>query len=126
MAKHVIPPAAGAPSGPSASECRIYERYSCELPTSCQPPSAWVRKDAKWEAIIRDISCGGIRLQVRRRFEPGSGLAIELPGSGDQPPYIVLARVVHVTAQGDGSWSLGCAFFTMARLPIQFCSTNTA
>jgi hypothetical protein len=110
MTNHVIPPAAGASSGDPASECRIYERYACEVVTSCQPPSAWVRKDARWSATIRDISCGGIRLQVRRRFEPGSGLAIELPGSGDQPPYIVLARVVHATAQADGSWFLGCAF----------------
>jgi hypothetical protein len=56
------------------------------------------------------VSVGGVRLHLRRRFEAGAGLAIELPGPDDAPPATVLARVVHIHGQEDGSWVLGCSF----------------
>jgi hypothetical protein len=89
------------------ANCRVSERQSCELPTALSPASAYGRAEAKWEANIRDLSAGGARIILRRRFEPGTALAIELPGDGDS--YTVLARVVHVKAH-EGGWSLGCQF----------------
>jgi len=78
--------------------------------TNCQPPTLWGGKDLKWGAQIRDISVGGVSLVLRRRFERGAGLAIELPGSPDGLPNTVLARVVHVRPQEGGVWVLGCSF----------------
>jgi PilZ domain len=93
-------------------ECRVYKRDASEFSVSCQPTSAWGRKDARWPAAIDDISQGGICLIVRRRFEPGAGLGIELPGRDGDDPYTVLAKVIHVRALPDGSWALGCKFIS--------------
>jgi hypothetical protein len=93
-------------------ECRVYPRLSCEVATSCQPTSAWGRKDSRWSATISDVSPGGIRLIVRRRFEAGAGLGIELPGRDGEEPYTVLAKVIHVQPLPDGSWALGCKFIS--------------
>jgi hypothetical protein len=49
-------------------------------------------------------------LILRRRFEPGAGLAIEVVGPNDAVPSILLARVVHVRAEAGGQWALGCTF----------------
>jgi hypothetical protein len=77
--------------------------------TTCQPPSAW-RKDP-WPATICDISTGGLCLCLNRRFEPGSGLAIELPGE-DGSTHTVLARVASVHTAPEGGWLLGCTFIS--------------
>jgi hypothetical protein len=58
------------------------------------------------------VSAGGIRLVLRRRFEPGATLAIELPGPDPDQPSAVLARVVRVQPGPAGSWLLGCAFLS--------------
>ena len=80
--------ATGAERQPAAprDEGRVYVRHQCDLPAACEPPSGWGRQDMKWAAKVRDISNGGISLALRRRFEPGAGLAIELPGSWPLPP----------------------------------------
>ena len=97
-----------APAKPRP-DCRIDERHSCDLPAECQPSSAWADQELKWSASVRDVSLGGVRLRLRRRFEAGAGLVIEIPGCGEAPAK-VLARVVHVQGQEDGSWLLGCSF----------------
>jgi hypothetical protein len=105
-----------AAGGPLTSrppiECRIYPRLPCDVPTACQPTSAWGRKDSRWSATISDVSPGGVRLIVRRRFEAGVGLGIELPGRDGEEPYTVLAKVIHVKALPDGAWALGCKFIS--------------
>jgi hypothetical protein len=64
----------------------------------------------KWAATIHDISVCGIGMILQRRYEPGTGLTIELPDSESDTTYTVLARVVHVKKQRDGRWHLGCNF----------------
>lgn len=99
------------PESPSDSlECRVYERLNCGVPAACRPASALGDPEARWEADIRDISQAGARLVLKRRFEPGTGLAIEIPG--DDESYTVLAKVVHVRREVDGLWSLGCKFIS--------------
>lgn len=85
------------------------ERFPCEVPTTCQPPSAYTKDP--WPATIRDITNGGLRLTLNRRFERGSGLAIELPTESGTTST-VLARVVHVRAFAEGGWLLGCDFIS--------------
>lgn len=63
----------------------------------------------QWAACILDISQGGIRLIVARRFEPRTILNIEIDGAVEEAPTLLMARVVHVTAES-GRWNLGCRF----------------
>lgn len=99
------------PESPADSvECRVYERQPCGVPAACRPASALGDPEALWDALICDISQGGARLVLKRRFEPGTGLAIEIPGEDES--YTVLAKVAHVQRQEDGLWSLGCKFIS--------------
>jgi hypothetical protein len=93
-------------------ECRVYARQPCDLTVACQPTAAWGRADARWSAVLSDVSQGGACLIVRRRFEVGVGLGIELPGQDGDDPYMVLAKVVNVQATPDGAWALGCKFIS--------------
>jgi hypothetical protein len=82
------------------------DRQACEVQTTCQPPSGW-RKDP-WPAVIRDIGPSGLSLTLNRRFERGTGLAIELP-DGNGSTSTILARIVHVATHPAG-WLHGCTF----------------
>jgi hypothetical protein len=84
------------------------EQRDCEVPTTCQPPSSWVKDP--WPAVICGIGPAGLSLSLGRRFERGSGLAIELPGPDGTAT--VLARVMQVQARGAGSWLLTCDFIS--------------
>ena len=97
-------------SGQARSECRVFERVACDRPTSCRPASLLAMKEQGWAATMRDISRGGVRLQVPRRFEKGTALAIELPASHDQDASTVFVRVVFIKSHEDGTWMLGCQF----------------
>jgi hypothetical protein len=91
------------------ADCRVYQRHACQVPALCQPAAA---NEMRWEAIIEDISKGGVRLRLPRRFEPRSGLAIEMPGSDGHDPATVYVKVVHVRRNEDGSHVLGCKFMS--------------
>ncbi|MSQ96034.1 MAG: hypothetical protein EXR98_15965 [Gemmataceae bacterium] len=99
------------PNRPSI-DCRVYERQSCEMPATCQPASALAMKEMRWSATILDISRGGLRVRLQRHFERGTGLAVELPGDAQREPCVVFVKVVHVKAQDDGTWALGCKFIS--------------
>ena len=85
--------------------CRLFERHSCSMQTSCKPTGA---NETRWEATIRDISRGGILLSLSRRFERGACLAIELPGKQGELPYTTLVRVANIEPETTGSWAHGC------------------
>src|ERR1700674_3939804 len=88
----VTEPGARAARG---NECRVYARYSCGLPSRCQPASSLGKEDLKWSAILENVSQGGVCLNLTRRFEPGTGLAIEFPDTDTEDTYVVLAKVLH-------------------------------
>jgi len=91
------------------SECRVYERHACQVQTSCQPAAA---SEMRWECTIEDVSQSGLRLRLKRRFEPRTGLGIELPGKDGGEPDRVYVRVVRVTRDEDGTYLLGCRFMS--------------
>jgi len=91
----------------TSGEARGADRQPCEVHTTCQPPSAWAKDP--WPATIRNIGTSGLSLTLPRRFERGSGLAIELP-SDDGSTSTILARVVHVSPFPEGGWLLGVSF----------------
>ena len=49
-------------------------------------------------------------VRLARRFEAGTVLAIDVQGKDETVLQTLMARVVHVMLQNDGSWLLGCAF----------------
>jgi hypothetical protein len=63
-----------------------------------------------WPAKIHDISRGGVKIIIPRRFEIGAVLKLEVPILGEENPYMLLARVVRIVPETGGSWCLGCAF----------------
>jgi hypothetical protein len=95
---------------PHRPNCRVHERQACALPTTCQPASVSESNEMRWNATICDISQGGARLLMPRRFEKGTGLAIELPGDLERESAIVFVKVIHLRREDDGSWILGCKF----------------
>jgi hypothetical protein len=101
---------AEASNNPPAVDCRVYERRPCALPTTCQPASVSEMNELRWSASIWDISQGGILVHLPRRFEKGTGLAIELPGDEARESSVVFVKVVHVKASEQGGWALGCKF----------------
>jgi hypothetical protein len=70
--------------------------------------AVWSPDQTKLQARIRDVSLGGIGLVLPRRFERGTGLAIDVPGPDGG--HTVFARVVRVAQTGSDSWLIGCAF----------------
>jgi hypothetical protein len=91
-------------------ECRVTERQPCDLQTFCQPVAAREDHDVKWPAVVRDVSTRGVGLVLGRRFERGTALAIEIPKIGAYPGDTLLAKVIHATPLGGGTWLLGCRF----------------
>ncbi len=109
MSLQTLPEASSSAQYPSV-ECRVWERYPCGLQATCQPIAARADNDLSWPAQIRDLSVGGMGLVLRRRFERGVGLAIEIPRTGSASADTLLARVVHTTSLPGGLWLHGCAF----------------
>ncbi len=112
MPDHLV----SAPSNDSSSrpvfECRVFDRHACELPGRCQPTASQGQSaEPLWTATVVDISRGGIRLRLRRRFERGSILTIELKGANATQCCTAVGKVVHVRANGNGFWIMGCQFF---------------
>jgi hypothetical protein len=93
----------------TTSDCRVYERHACQVPTSCQPAAA---HEMRWDCTIEDVSQSGLRLRLKRRFEPRTGLGIEIPGKEGQEPATVYVRVVYVHRDDDGTYALGCKFMS--------------
>lgn len=94
------------PSPLPGLERRAKVRHTASQETSCHPVAAgW--NDSWWQATVRDISGGGIRLAVTHLFEPGTLLALDLEGV----LRLLVARVVHVSPQPDG-WVVGCEFIS--------------
>lgn len=94
-----------------AVERRAMVRYALDADTAGAPLAAWGESQG-WEARIRDISRGGLGLLLERRLEPGTLITVDLSLTLDCP-RLLLARVVHATAQPEGGWLLGCALFDL-------------
>ena len=58
----------------------------------------------QWPAVLCDVSAGGLKVRLARRFEPGTELAVELP-VGERA-----VRVVRVRQDRAGHWVHGCEF----------------
>jgi PilZ domain len=94
---------------PNPSDRRAWVRFPCDLGSSCCASAGDDR--TRWTARMQDISRGGARVVVDRRFEPGTILNIQVEAAAREDiPSVLLARVVHVKAESGGFWALGCRF----------------
>jgi hypothetical protein len=100
---------------PLLSERRAWVRYPSDLDGYCQPGAGRKERDLWWQARILNISAGGAGLVLNHRFAQGTILSVELPSTRETPFILQLSRVVHVSAQPDGSWLIGCEFATRLR-----------
>ena len=91
------------------AERRHDARHTCDLEVTSHALEA--SEALAWGAVVRDVSAGGIGLTLCFPFRPGTFLALDLKRR-DGTVRSLLARVVHVRDQADGSWHLGCEFVT--------------
>jgi hypothetical protein len=96
----------GPPALPVPHERRAAPRQRCILETLCRPVLSAKRERAP--ALMEDISTGGLRLVMRRFFEPGHVLAVSWHYPLDGPKHTFLAQVVYALSQGEGNWVVGC------------------
>jgi hypothetical protein len=85
------------------------KRHACGLRATCQPVAAWMDRDFIWPTTITDLSTGGVGLLLGRRFEPGAGLAVQLPASLERCEETILVKVMQAHPLPGGHWLLGCA-----------------
>ena len=86
--------------------------YRCDLPASCLPLAAWLDRESVWPGTINKLSTGGLVLVLKRRFEAGAGLAVELPASAARAEETLLVKVTRVEAVSGGEWLLRCTFLS--------------
>ena len=89
------------------AERRHHARHRCTVEATSHPLEA--AESIAWGAVVRDISAGGVGLTLCFPFRPGTYLALDVKRK-DGTSRSLLARVVHVRDQADGSWLLGCEF----------------
>lgn len=84
-------------------ERRAHERHECRQEGVTRPLDTV--NGLSWGAIVTDVSHQGVGLALCYPFRPGTYLVVDLQGS---TPCSLLARVVHVEDQHDGTWHVGC------------------
>src|SRR5271170_308354 len=94
--------------GASEADRRVWVRYPCEIETTCEP--AHRADPLKLQARVKNISQGGITLEVPHCFEVGNLLNVNLSGQDDESASNVVACILHVRKLADEQWSLGCIF----------------
>jgi CheY-like chemotaxis protein len=93
---------------PSDSERRVSVRYQRDPETVCRLGLA-SGYESRW-ARVRDVSATGVGLRLSGPLEPGRELTVEFTESHLSLRWALQARVIHATAQGDGTWLVGCRF----------------
>jgi PilZ domain len=87
---------------------RTTERYRCALATSGRlflPGTG-----DTMVAWVINLSVGGMGLNLPEKLAEGQALTVHLKAPESKLAVAASARVVHVTAEVDGTWRVGCAF----------------
>jgi hypothetical protein len=89
------------------TERRTTARYPCEV------EEAWTAEDEdhhdRASARVRNISTDGLSLRLKRPFDLGTLLNIDLLDK-QGAWHSKLVRVLNVHQSGNGDWILGCSF----------------
>ncbi len=110
-------PAAVEPVDPAedSSDRRNYLRHVCRRNSLCRPAGRH-QTGQPWKGWIEDVSIEGLKLNLNRRFEPGTLLAVEVNVTKEELVQVYhsaisrffLAKVVRVVRRRDRKWTLGC------------------
>jgi hypothetical protein len=94
------------------TERRAWVRFGSEQEVCClqAATSATDESESAWLALVLDVSPCGIGLSMKRRFEPGTLLILELSAARDEVTRPLPVRVVHASREMKGRWVIGCAF----------------
>jgi len=96
--------------GPAAdtaeADRRRAPRFAANRIATCSPLA---ERETVLPVRVRDVSANGLGLLSSRRFERGTILLLQIQDDGDSNPPLIIGRVVHVSAQADGTWLVGCA-----------------
>jgi hypothetical protein len=65
--------------------------------------------DESVPALLENFSSTGMRLTLRRCYEPGRVLAVSWREAQGDKQHTLLVHVVHARNDGGGTWSMGCA-----------------
>jgi PilZ domain len=98
----------GESSAGMGEERRLWVRHPASLTTTVRPNNNG--KSVRVSSKLRNISRGGIHLEVDHAFESGQLIAVELPLANSTRMQSVLACIVRVVPEGPGRWALGCIF----------------
>lgn len=92
----------------TTKEKRVHPRLRCRFKGRCRN-FLWNDYDMAWQASARDLSRGGVRCVLERRFEVGTILKLELTAAEEEhPSKVLLVRVVRVCDYPKGRWEIGC------------------
>jgi len=93
---------ASEPTPPPAPgiERRAFVRHFCDIGALVD----------SWPARIENVSQGGLKVVIGRRFEVGTILKVEIATAGEENFSMLLAQVVRAAPESVGNWGLGCAF----------------
>jgi hypothetical protein len=94
--------------GTPTTERRCWVRYPCNQAAFSR--SLFPEEYIFWTARARDISRGGLSLDLSQRFEPGTVLAVEVLSTNQTSARALHVRVIHLREQEGGSWRVGCEF----------------
>jgi hypothetical protein len=108
MAEQITPFRPGASRAKPKIERRAWVRMSKEL---CgEPMTATDELDTAWLGTIRNVSTTGIAMILKRPFEPGTLLFIDLSANPNPVLQRRPVRVAHATPQEQGGWLVGRLF----------------
>jgi hypothetical protein len=86
---------------------RVAQRYRCPLATLGRLSLPDGTHEDAW---AHNLSESGIGLNMSHALEAGTALTIRLKSAGGGGCLNLPARVIHSTAEVDGSFRVGCAF----------------
>jgi len=89
---------------------RKVERFRCPIASlgKLQFPDSGNRIDV-W---VKNLSKGGIGINLDQSLEFGTEIIVSLKSSDQKTCFQKKSRVVHATQEVDGTWRVGCEFYT--------------
>jgi hypothetical protein len=114
MSKQTIPVPSGQSKHIPETGRRAWVRFATNHEVCCQPmPASTVcETETGWLGRLRDICPGGLALLMRRRFEPGTLLIIELSYQAEKRACSFRVKVLRATPEGKRRWIIGCEFLS--------------
>lgn len=88
-------------------ERRIWSRHESSATTHVKRLTGG---EERIDAIVRNVSRGGVNFLVDRHIQPGEMLDVEIAGDSQGNQASVLACIVHCQELDQGQWALGCTF----------------